>query len=95
MLAVVGGQRAQPVRGEELGLVEELGEQPLQPVDADDAEQQRRGAPGSPRSSPSVGELLPVVAGPRRSRKPREALADRQRPVEHRLVDDRRRPASG
>ena len=40
MVAVVGGQGPQPVRGQELVLVEELGEQLLQPVGADDAEKQ-------------------------------------------------------
>ena len=34
MVAVVGRQGPQPVRGQELVLVEELGEQPLQAVDA-------------------------------------------------------------
>ena len=37
---MVGRQGPQPVRGQELVLVEELGEQLLQPVGADDAEKQ-------------------------------------------------------
>ena len=40
VLAVVGGDRPQAVGREELGLVEQLGEHPLEAVDADDAEEQ-------------------------------------------------------
>ena len=40
MLAVVGRQGPQAVRGQELALVEQLGQEPLQPVRAGQAEQQ-------------------------------------------------------
>ena len=40
MFAVIGGQGAQAVRGQELALVEHLGEQPLQPFRSAQAEQQ-------------------------------------------------------
>jgi len=40
VIAVVGRQGAQPVRGQELGLVEQLGEQPLDLVRPGDRQQQ-------------------------------------------------------
>ena len=76
VLAVVGGHRPEPVGREELALVEELAEQPLEPVDADDAEQQSP-VPGRAPEEPELGELLPVVAGPRRSRNPGKLLPTR------------------
>jgi hypothetical protein len=86
VLAVIAGQRAQPVRREELALVEELGEQPLQAVDADDAEQHCPVSRGAPQES-EVGELLAVLQS-FALEELREALADQRGPVEHRLVDD-------
>ena len=86
MLPVVGGHGAEAVRRQELSLVEELGEQSFQPVDADDAEQQSARSGRTPEE-PQIDELLPVVeALP--LEETREALADENRPVEHRLVDD-------
>ena len=58
MVAVVGGQGPQAVRREELVLVEELLEQALQAVDADDAEQQPAVA-GLAAQQAAFGELLP------------------------------------
>ena len=40
MVAVVGGQSAQPVRGQELVIIEKLAEYLLEAVGADDAQQQ-------------------------------------------------------
>ena len=75
MLTVVGRHRPESVRREELVLVEELREQSLEPVDADDAEEQapfsgrapeepeRRRAcsrSSSPSRSRNLGKLLPT-----------------------------------
>ena len=86
VLAVVGGHGPQPVGREELLLVEELGEQPLQPVDADDAEQHSPLSRSAPEQA-GIGELLPVVQA-FTLEELREVLGDQQCPVEHRLVDD-------
>ena len=58
VLAVVGRQPAQTIGREELGRVEELDEHALQPVDADDTEQQLL----VPRGSPEQAELRELVA---------------------------------
>ena len=55
MVAVVGGQGAQAVRGQELVLVEQLGEQLLEPADAGQAEQQPPLAGLTPHQSDLAG----------------------------------------
>ena len=71
MIAVVGRQRAQPVRGQELGLVEQLGEQPLQLVRPGHRQQQPLGA-GLAAQLRGLGQFLrcprrPASAGTARS----------------------------
>ena len=86
VVTVVRRQRPEPVRRQELVFVEELLEEALQPVDADDAEQEAAVA-GLTAHQPAVGELPPG----RRTRgchQPGELLADRRRAVDDLLVDD-------
>ena len=77
MLAVIGRQGSQAVRGQELALVEGLGEQPLQLVRPAQAEQQPLMAGLAAEHAKfaelvSVTQVLPVQEA-------RETLADRQR----------------
>jgi len=85
VLAVVGGQGPQPVRREELGLVEQ----------AVSSRSSRAGparlsssrcSPGSPGASPA--RELPRVASPSQSRKPAKSCPGSAPAVEVRLVDD-------
>ena len=71
VVAVVGGQGPQAVRGQELGLVEQLGQQPLQPVRAGTGEQQPLIA-WLPRSAPLCG-ACPDRRDPRGPGSPRTA----------------------
>ena len=80
MVAVVGRQGPQPVGGQELVLVEELGEQLLQPVDADNAEQQPLLA-GLAAQQAGFAELVPGRPQAVPVEEARELLADRQRPA--------------
>ena len=68
MLAVIGGQGPQAVRGQELALVEQLGEQPFQPVRPAQAEQQPLLA-GLPAQQADARRSLSGSARPCRSRK--------------------------
>ena len=72
VVTVVGGQRPQPVRGQELALVEQLGEQLLQALDADHAQQQPLLA-RLPAHQPGLAELLAARPGRGVRRNPRIA----------------------
>ena len=89
MVAVIGGQGPQAVRGQELALVEQLGEQPLQPVRPAQAEQQPLLA-GLAAQQASLAELVPV-AQVVPVQEVREPLADRKRSPQVILGDDRGR----
>ena len=88
MVAVVGRQGPQPVRGQELALVEQGRRELFQLAEADEAEQQPLVA-GFAAHHALLGERGRVVdALP--AQEVRELLAQPQRVVEHPLVDDRR-----
>ena len=57
VVPVVGGQRAQAVRGQELGLVEQPAGRAAQPVDPDDAEQQPPAGPARRAAGPGLASL--------------------------------------
>src|SRR6185312_15644426 len=88
VIAVAGRQRAQPVRGQELSLVEELGEQPLQLIRPGYREQQPLAGPFAAQLR-RLGQLL-YVADALALQETLEQLAEGQRVVQHGTVDDGR-----
>ena len=94
VVPVVGRDGPQTVGGQELGLVEELGEDPLQAVDADHPEQQPPVARAPLATSPAPASLSPSSRPWRRSRRG-NCLATTRLVDQHLLVDHCRRPAWG
>ena len=86
MIAVIGRQRPQPVRGQELGLVEQLSEQPLDLVGLGDRQQQPLVARLAAQLRPFAQPLH--VLDPLTPQEAHEQLVHAHHVLQRRAVDD-------